>query len=83
MNQLPTDHKRPAGSARRNQLIQLGLVIADTTWRMFVPIIGLTVLGVWGDRSFGTKPWLTACGIVVGVVIAGWLIKGQLKQGNR
>lgn len=56
--------------------------IGDTTWRMFVPTIGLTVAGVYADKSFGTKPWLSAIGVVLGAVIAGLLVKRQLQKVN-
>ncbi len=54
--------------------------IGDTTWRMFVPTIGLTLLGVWGDNTFHTKPWFTLAGIVVGTAIATLLVLKQLKN---
>lgn len=52
--------------------------IGDTTWRMFVPSIGFTLLGVWADASFGTKPWLMAAGIAIGLLGAVLLVKNQL-----
>lgn len=52
--------------------------IGDTTWRMFVPSIGFTLLGVWADASFGTKPWLMAAGIAIGLLGAILLVKNQL-----
>lgn len=47
-----------------------------------MPTIGLTVAGVYADKSFGTKPWLSAAGVVLGAVIAGLLVKRQLKEVN-
>jgi len=52
----------------------------DTTWRMFVPIVGLAVAGVWADRTLGTKPFMTIFGIVVGIVIAAYLVRRQFKK---
>ena len=57
--------------------------IADTTWRMFVPIIGLVGLGVWMDNTVGTKPWLTVGGTIVGVIIATVLVVHQVNKINR
>lgn len=51
----------------------------DTTWRMFVPSIGLTLLGVWLDGQFGTKPWLMAAGIVLGLTGAFLLVRQQFQ----
>ena len=57
--------------------------IGDTTWRMFVPSIGFTLLGVWGDTKFATKPWLMICGVVFGFVMAGVLVKRQIDSTKR
>ena len=50
----------------------------DTTWRMFVPSIGMTLLGVWLDTVFTTKPWLMIIGIIVGFAFAILLVKKQM-----
>ena len=60
--------------------------IADTTWRMFVPSIGFTLLGVWLDATLHTKPWLMFAGIVIGAGFAGLLVRRQimaLKEKDR
>jgi hypothetical protein len=57
--------------------------IGDTTWRMFVPSIGFTLLGVWGDTVFATKPWLMIGGVVFGFVMAGVLVKRQIDSTKR
>jgi F0F1-type ATP synthase assembly protein I len=61
-----------------SQTVILLTTMADTTWRMFVPTIGLTVLGLVGDRLAHTTPWLMVMGIVCGVVLSYVLIKRQL-----
>lgn len=57
-------------------------VIADTTWRMFVPAIGLTLLGVWLDSEWHMKPWLMISGIVVGTIAAIALVRRQINSIN-
>lgn len=57
--------------------------IADTTWRMFIPTISLTIAGVYGDKALSTKPWLTVAGIILGATIAGLLVTRQLKKVNK
>lgn len=47
-----------------------------------MPTIGLTVAGVYADKSLGTKPWLMVSGIVLGAVVAGLLVKRQLQGVN-
>lgn len=57
--------------------------IGDTTWRMFVPSVGLTLLGVWLDGQFDTKPWLMAGGIILGFLGAAMLVKMQISGVKR
>lgn len=54
--------------------------IGDTTWRMFVPTIGLTVAGVVLDNRLHTKPWMTLIGIGLGTLIATLLVRRQLQK---
>jgi hypothetical protein len=61
----------------------LGLQFLDTTWRIAVPVVLFAVLGIVGDRHFGTKPWLTLAGMVFGFVIAGILLKNQIAAVNK
>lgn len=55
----------------------------DTTWRMFVPSIGMTLLGVWLDTVFTTKPWLMIIGIIVGFAFAILLVRKQMDTINK
>ena len=61
-------------------VILLLLTIADTTWRLFVPTIGLMVAGLLLDKQFGTTPWIMVAGVVLGAVIAILLVRAQLKK---
>ena len=63
-----------------NSTSTLLLSLADTTWRMFVPSVGLLMLGRYVDTTYATKPWGMIIGTVVGVVIAGLLVKKQLQD---
>ncbi len=74
------DSPTPPKSTDPSTVVLLLGIAGDTTWRMFVPVIGLTALGIWGDRSFGTKPWLTAAGVALGTAIATLLVRNQLKK---
>ncbi len=71
------DHSQPPISST---VILLLVTMGDTTWRMFVPIIGLMVLGLLADQWLHTKPWIMIIGIVAGVILAALLIKRQLKR---
>ena len=65
-----------------NTFVILG-TLADTTWRMFVPSVGFTLLGVWLDSLWDTKPWAMTVGIVVGVLGAYLLVAKQIKTIRR
>jgi len=56
----------------------IALTFLDTAWRIAVPVILFAVLGIMGDRHFGSKPWLTLLCTVVGFVFAGLLVQRQL-----
>jgi hypothetical protein len=62
----------PTGKSPASVLI---LSIADTTWRMFIPVIGCLLLGRLADNYWHTKPLGMIIGIVLGCVITGLLIK--------
>jgi F0F1-type ATP synthase assembly protein I len=56
------------------------MTIADTTWRMFIPSIGLTLLGVWCDQRWHTTPWLMFAGIILGMIVAALAVWLQYKK---
>lgn len=56
------------------------MTMADTTWRMFVPSIGCTFLGMWCDSTFGTSPWLLFAGVVLGFILAALAVRQQYKK---
>lgn len=65
---------------RSSTVILLLLTIGDTTWRMFIPIIGLMVLGLVTDKWLHTTPWIMIMGLVAGVGLSALLIKKQIKK---
>lgn len=56
---------------------------ADTTWRMFVPTLGGTLIGLWLDGQFGTEPWYGIGGLVLGIIITALLVRQQYKQVDK
>lgn len=66
----------------KSTVVLLLSTLGDTTWRMFLPTIGFTILGIFGDRTFGVKPWLTIAGVLLGATVAGVLIRKQMKKAN-
>ena len=57
--------------------------IADTTWRIFVPVILLLVAGLLVDAQIGTKPWIMLTGVVLGAGLAGWLVRLQYIRDSK
>lgn len=76
-NGAPTNHESPR--TKSAAILLLG-DIADTTWRMFVPTIGMTLLGSYLDTQWRTKPVMLAIGIVSGAALAIILVRRQLKR---
>ena len=56
--------------------------IANTTWRMFIPSVGLTMLGLYLDSQWHTSPVLMIIGIIAGGGISALLVYRQLKRVN-
>jgi len=56
------------------------MTAADTTWRMFVPTLGGTAIGLWLDNQFNTDPWCGIGGLAVGIAVTAFLIRQQYKK---
>lgn len=56
------------------------VLIGDTTWRMFVPVIGMALVGVWLDKMCHTTPFILFFGIAIGFTMAGLLVKMQISR---
>lgn len=57
-------------------------IAADTTWRMFVPTLGGTIVGLWLDGFLKTEPWCGIVGLAIGIVITVLLVRQQYKKAN-
>lgn len=55
----------------------------DTTWRISIPVIIFSGVGIFIDTKLGSKPWCTLLGTVIGFVAAGYLLKMQLQAVER
>jgi len=69
---------KPSPNAPQLGVGAVALAFLDTTWRIATPVVGMTILGIWADRSWGTKPWLTLLSVVIGFGMAVLLVKSQL-----
>lgn len=72
----------PTPPEKSTAMLMLG-DIGDTTWRMFVPTIGLALAGVYLDRQLDSGPWCMLTGALIGSLIAARLIKKQLQRVNK
>lgn len=61
-------------------VVLLVSTIADTTWRMFLPTIGLMLLGLMADKELDSFPWVMLAGLALGSWLAWHLVKKQLQQ---
>ena len=58
----------------------LARTMIGTMWRMFLPTIGLTLLGLWLDNVSGVKMiWLLA-GVISGAIISLILVALQIAK---
>lgn len=73
----------PGSRKARSESATMSLIVdmADTTWRMFVPTVGLLLVGHYFDGRFGTSPWLMLVGVGLGALVAAQLVKQQIVRG--
>ncbi len=64
----------------KSTVILLIMTMADTTWRMFLPIIGLTIIGLLADKWLHSTPWIMSIAMAIGIVLATLLVRQQLQR---
>jgi predicted secreted protein len=70
------------GVASTPPKLRVGREIVDTTWRMTVPVVIFTFIGIFTDLRLDTTPWVTFLGVIVGFYFAVILIKQQIKRSE-
>lgn len=86
MSELPGDGDNASGKKTlkaQSDSMYLIMSMADTTWRMFVPTVGLLLLGNMLDEQWHTKPWLLLAGVSIGACVSAVLVKQQIAKGKR
>ena len=58
----------------------LARTMIGTMWRMFLPTIGLTLLGLWLDNVSGMKMRCLLAGIISGAIISVILVALQIAK---
>lgn len=79
MSKVSNEGDGPARTEKSPATVLI-LSIADTTWRMFIPVIGMLLLGRLADDTWHTKPIGMISGIALGTIITAILIKRQLEK---
>lgn len=74
------DQSETSAPRAKSPAILMFATAADTTWRMFVPIIGATIFGLWIDKFLHTTPWLLVVCMVIGITLASILVLKQLQK---
>ena len=80
MTDIKPHDDEPKSSPSLSLVLTLVGTVADTTWRLFIPNIGLTVLGLLAEKALHTTPWIMIVGIVTGAYLAYVLVKRQIKK---
>lgn len=71
---------RGSGTETTSAGRMIWMALADTTWRVAVPTVLLSVLGIIADKKLATMPLWTLIGLVLGLIAAGTLVWSQLKK---
>jgi F0F1-type ATP synthase assembly protein I len=66
----------------RSLLLVFGIV-ADVSWRMFVPVVGLTVVGYFVDATLHSRPWGIISCMFLGLIIAGILVVDVYQRAKK
>ena len=74
---------QPSPQQKPDTTVLLLLTFVDTTWRIAAPVLLCVGGGIWMDLKFGTKPWVTITGLIVGFGIAALLIRQQIYAVNK
>lgn len=70
----------PSEESNKSTAVLLFATAADTTWRMFVPTLGGSLLGLWLDGVWGTEPLLAVAGLALGIAMTAVLVRQQYKE---
>jgi F0F1-type ATP synthase assembly protein I len=74
------DYDEPAPATSPRVVMLLFFTVADTTWRLFVPTIGGTILGIWLDHTYELTPLCTILGVTLGTLAAFMLVYMQMRK---
>lgn len=67
----------------KSTVILLFNIVADTTWRMFAPTFGGTILGLWAESVWHVAPWGGIVGLGIGIIITVFLVRQLYKDAYK
>lgn len=75
---MKRDDNKPVikSDPQTDSLLIVFKTLGDTTWRMFLPVILGTLVGLWFDGTKGTK-YGALSGAIIGLILAGLLVWRQ------
>ena len=73
-------HVKTGKKSEADASVLMMKTVAGTTWRMFVPTIGFTLVA---DYCYRTKPWLMVSGVALGFAVSFGLVWLQIAQIRR
>ena len=76
------DKPQPSEKMDKSAAVLLFMVAADTTWRMFVPTLGGTFIGLWLDKTLDTEPWFAIGGLLIGIIVTAFLVRDQYRKAS-
>ncbi len=76
-------HVKTGKKSEADASVLMAKTIVGTTWRMFVPTIGFTLVGLAADYCYRTKPWLMVSGVALGFAVSFGLVWLQIAQIRR
>lgn len=84
MTESPRPQPKPGRTTKPQAKLSAPMLIIatalDTTWRMFLPPIGGTFLGIGLDHLFNSAPMATIICLIAGAVLSGVLVAKQLRD---
>lgn len=60
--------------------LEIAGLFLDTSWRVAIPILALTLTGHWLDTKHQTTPIFVVIGLLLSIALSSYLIYIQLKS---
>lgn len=75
-----TTTRRESGDKPQTSGIFIALQFLDTGWRVALPILVISYIGIQLDKSHGTTPLYSVGGLLFSIVVSAFLVYRQIKD---